>query len=155
VRTIYCINLNSDNEIDDAKRDELIFELIKRRFDQEIQRTQNLDQKAGTMVGFVSVLVGLLLGSGSLLGDDNTLSSIFKSNEVIKFTYFGGIAMLLVSVGFSMIALKVRKWQTVPNVQILISEFVHLAAKFSKQLQLKWLKQFKLQRTRTTTRENS
>ena len=45
----------------DQKRDELIFDLIKRRFDNEWQRVDALDTKAGTLIGFISIVVSLTL----------------------------------------------------------------------------------------------
>jgi hypothetical protein len=96
---------NGDNE----KRDSLIFELIKRRFDSEGERTNNLDGKAGNLVGFVSVLVGLLLGAGSLLSGGEILkSSILLSSHVLTLPYFVGVASLLTSIGCALIALKIH-----------------------------------------------
>ena len=57
---------NSQEDID-IKRDDLIFDLIKRRFDSETDRLNNLDSKASSLVGFVSIVVSLVLGGGSLL----------------------------------------------------------------------------------------
>ena len=56
----------NNNEAQIGKGMIVIFELIKRRFDNEGERTNSLDGKAGNFVGFVSVVVGLLLGGGRL-----------------------------------------------------------------------------------------
>ena len=97
------------------KRDSLIFDLIKRRFDSESDRTKNLDDKAGNLVGFVSVLVGLLLGAGSILSGGEILkSSILISSLGLNLPYFVGVASLLTSIGCALIALKIRRWITVP-----------------------------------------
>ena len=69
-----------DKRLND-KRDELIFDLIKRRFDGEIDRANKLDSKAGSMVGFVSVVVGLTLGGGSALSGVNC-SGIFLFSQI-------------------------------------------------------------------------
>src|SRR5690348_5110045 len=99
----------------DDKRDNLIFDLIQKRLDDEIQRTNNLDTKAGNLVGFVSVLVGLLLGAGSLLsGAEIFKSSALLSNHTFAPIYFVGVAFLLISIGSSLYALKARRWMIIP-----------------------------------------
>jgi hypothetical protein len=113
----------------DKKRDDLIFELIKRRIDSEGQRINSLDTKAGNLVGYVSVLVGLLLGGGSLLSGGaifKTSSVLLSSNHIVPFIYFVGVAFLLVSIDCSLTALKVRRWIAVPNVHVLISDYISL-----------------------------
>lgn len=119
---------NNDNIDVDQARDNLIFDLIKRRFDAEGERTSSLDGKAGNLVGYVSVVVGLLLGGGGLFSG----GAIFKSSLLVSSShgnsliYFIGVALLLGSIGLSLTALKVRRWITVPNVQTLISDYITL-----------------------------
>jgi hypothetical protein len=115
------------DEDGDKKRDDLIFELIKRRIDNEGERTNSLDTKAGSLVGYVSVLVGLFLGGGSLLSGGvifKTSSVLLSTNHIVSFIYFVGLAFLLVSIGCSLNALRVRKWIAVPNVDTLISDYI-------------------------------
>jgi hypothetical protein len=121
-------NPEGDENVD-KKRDDLIFELIKRRIDNEGERTNSLDSKAGSLVGFVSVVVGLLLGGGGLLSGGaifKTSSGLLTSNHILDFIYFVGVAFLLVSIGCSLTALKVRRWIVVPNVHTLISDYIIL-----------------------------
>jgi hypothetical protein len=116
-----------NNENTDRERDNLIFELIKRRFDGEGERTNSLDGKAGNLVGFISVVVGLFLGGGSLLSGGNiSNSSALFSNHLLASLYFIGVGSLLLSIGSALCALRVRKWITVPNVNTLISDYVTL-----------------------------
>ena len=62
----------------------LIFDLIKRRFGGEIYRANELDSKAGNMAGFVSVVIGLLLGgnSCSLKSNYSKNLSLFTPNDL-------------------------------------------------------------------------
>ena len=115
-------------ENDNIKRNDLIFDLIKRRFDSEIERTNNLDGKASSLVGFISIVVGLVLGNGSLLSGADTFDlNILLSNYIIAIFYFVGVAFLLLSVGSALVALKIRRWSTVPNVETLINEYTDKA----------------------------
>ena len=112
---------------DDRDRDELIFDLIKRRTETELSRTNNLDSKAATLVGFVSILTGLLLGGGSVLlgGEVNNLR--LDLTDIKSDLYFFGVALLLISIGLSLFALRVRKWIAVPNVATLIERYTELS----------------------------
>lgn len=107
------------------KRDELIFDLIKKRYENELDRIRNLDNKASNIVGFVSVGVSLLLGGGSIISGGGILkSSIFMSNHLLGGIYFTGVGFLLLSIGSSLTSMRIRKWSIVPNVQTLISDYI-------------------------------
>lgn len=104
----------SDNPGNDEKeRDMMIFDLIKRRYDSELQTINDLDSKAGNLIGFVSVTIGLLVGVGTL----NLIDKLSKFEYFI--IYILGIVILLVSIIFSMYAIKIRKWAIAPEVQYL------------------------------------
>jgi hypothetical protein len=106
------------------KKNEFLFDLIKRKYDSELARTSDIDGKAHNSVGYVSVIVGLLLGSGSLLTGGAILkTTLFTEQPIQTVVYFGGIALLLLSIGFALHALKLRKWPSVPNVETLINTF--------------------------------
>lgn len=79
------------------------------------------------MVGFVSILTGLLLGSGSILlgGEINKIHLDLKDFDSVL--YFFGIGLLLISIGLSLFALRVRKWIVVPNVTTLIEHYTDLS----------------------------
>lgn len=114
-------NSQEDTEI---KRDDLIFDLIKRRFDSETDRLNNLDSKASGLVGFVSIVVSLVLGGGSLLTGAETFDlPILLSNDIFAYLHFIGAASLLLSIGLALVALKVRRWTIVPDVKTLIEDY--------------------------------
>lgn len=118
---------NAEEKRLNEKRDELIFDLIKRRFDGEIDRANKLDSKAGSMVGFVSVVVGLTLGGGSALSGGELFKDLsLLSNQYATILYFCGVTILLISIGCALVALKVRKWTVVPNVDTLIEKYTML-----------------------------
>lgn len=69
-------NKQCDREDKEIKRYEFMFDLVKRRYDSETTRSRDIDGKAHNSVGYVSVIVGLLLGSGSLLAGGDALRNI-------------------------------------------------------------------------------
>jgi hypothetical protein len=60
---------------------------VNRRYDSELARSRDLDGKAHNSVGYISVIVGLLLGSGSVLAGGetlrNTLASLFSEKPIL------------------------------------------------------------------------
>jgi hypothetical protein len=106
---------------DDRKRDILIFELIKRRLDNEWRRINDLDNKANNLVGFVSVVVSLLLGAATF-----KLSSALMCTANLLILYFLGIGILLTCIIVALTGSKVRKWSDVPDVQYLIKHYTTL-----------------------------
>ena len=97
-----------------------VFELIKGRLDNERRRINDLDGKASSLVGFVSVVVSVLLGSA--LFETRSLSS----NLAVSILYFVGIGILLISIGFALGGFRIREWREVPEVEHLLRKFVTL-----------------------------
>jgi hypothetical protein len=109
--------LDVTNIEDDLKRDMLLFDLIKRRYDSVWDRITNLDSKANNLMGFVSVVIGLLLGPITL-----SLSKLL-SYLLLSVLYFSGIGLLLISIGIALYALKIKRWDAVPDVQTLLDKY--------------------------------
>ena len=106
----------SDQE--EKERDQLIFELIKRRLDGEWQRLRDLDDKASNLIGFVSVATGVLLGTG-MLG----LVTLDTINPLAAFFFFAGTGLLITSIIFSLYGFKIRDWHDAPDVNYLVQEY--------------------------------
>ncbi len=102
----------------DKNKDELIFDLIKRRYDDELERIKSLDTKAGNLIGYISIVTSLLIGAGTF----NILGKLSKPEYYSP--YFVAIGLLLVSFIFSLNALKIRKWKVVPATERLIKEYM-------------------------------
>jgi len=95
---------------DEARRkDELVFSLIAKQYDDQLQRKRDLDGKAGSLIGYVTIVTGLLIGLGTFA----ILGSLSKPQ--FYFPYFIGIASLIVSIVFSLLAVRIRKWSAVPD----------------------------------------
>jgi hypothetical protein len=107
----------------DKTKDEFIFNLIKARFDGEIARWDSLDSKAGSMIGFVSIVTSLTVAAGSF-----NLQNILN-NVAVLIEFFGGIILLLTSIVFSLLCFRVRQATIVPSVATLVSEYPKLSYK--------------------------
>lgn len=46
-------------------KEELLLDIVKRRYDAELQRTKDLDTKAGNLIGYVTIVTGLIVGLGT------------------------------------------------------------------------------------------
>jgi hypothetical protein len=81
---------------EERQRDDLIFDLIKRRYDGEIEKSNNLDNKAGSLIGLTGVIIGFLLGASTLT------TSTLLLNSILSIVYFVDIGILLTSIGFAL-----------------------------------------------------
>ena len=102
----------------DTIRDNLIFDLIKRRYDNEWQRINNLDGKANSLVGYISLVTGFLLGSATF-----AMSSALICRPFLSSVYFTGIGILILSIVLALLATRVRTWPNVPNVKVLLESY--------------------------------
>jgi hypothetical protein len=75
-----------------------------------------LDGKAGNLIGFVSVVVSVLLGSALF-----ELRALSFSHPV-SILYFIGIGILLLSIGLALGGFRVKRWTEVPNVNTILKE---------------------------------
>jgi len=100
-------------------RDELIFDLVKRRYDEERQRTKDLDSKADMLAGFTSIVLSLLIGAGAL-----QLLNLIIDNQLIGIPYFVGVGILLASVISNLMAVRTKPWYVVPDTEDLLSFFI-------------------------------
>jgi len=120
-------------EEDNLKRDTLLFDVIKRRYDAEWDKIAGLDSKANNFIGFISVVTGLLLGSSTF-----TYSKLL-SYPSLTVLYFFGTGLLLVSIGFALSAIKIRRWHAVPNVETLLNKYTSMPL---LQIGIQWQMRF-------------
>lgn len=103
------------------KRDQLIYEFITDRFRLEWQRTNDLDGKASSIIGFVGIIVSLQAGLGSFL-----LKEIPRTCEcytLLCLLFLLGIILLMCSILCGLRAYYVKTWKVVPDPGHLIEEY--------------------------------
>ncbi len=102
----------------DESGDVLILTLIQRRLDGEWQRHRDLDTKANNMIGFISVAVSLLLGTGTISFINIGILDPYKASF-----FFVGTGLLIGSIILGLLAYKIRKLPEVPDVQHFIDKY--------------------------------
>lgn len=110
-------------------RDDLILELIKRRYDFVLQNINALDTKAASLIGFVSIVVGLMVG-----GETFRVSTIVTSNAFYV-PYFISVGFLLASISFGFKAFHVRNYLIAPDVKVLLQRYTQPISSYSDVLQ--------------------
>ena len=111
-------NINNNTEKDKyIKKDELIFEILKRRYDSAIERRHFLDDKASNLIGYVTIITGIIIGLGTL----EILEKI--TNKIAYLLYFSGIGSLIFSLVFSLFVIRTREFRTDSNIKKLNEYF--------------------------------
>lgn len=98
-----------DQDKDENKKREILLDFVKRRYDTEWQRTTDLDSKAGGLIGYVTIVTGLLIG----LGTFSILDKLSAPQYYIP--YFIGIGSLLLAILMSLCAVKTRVFYSSPT----------------------------------------
>jgi hypothetical protein len=95
----------------ELEKEELLLSLTQRLYDAEVQRTKELDQKAGSLIGYVTIVTGLLIGLGTFSIPKLLASPLFF------LLYILGIGLLLASIVSSLAAIRLRKWYSSPTIE--------------------------------------
>ena len=118
------------NQIDEQKittltneekkeKNKLIFESVVRRYEQELERTDDLDSKASNIIGFIGVLAGIVSGFGAF-----TLKFPTNTAEIIVLSLF--IASLVFLFSSFIIGLKAyfpKRFTVIPDPYFLIGKY--------------------------------
>lgn len=104
------------DDSDEIKKGQIAFDLLKRRYDDEMGRIKDLDGKAGSQIGFISIVLSIVIGLGTLQLFDKL------SKPQFYLPYFIGIGLLLLSFLFSLCAIMIAKWPVVPAVEAILRE---------------------------------
>lgn len=94
---------------DPLKKDEVIFELVKRLYDEVFETKRILDDKGSNLIGYITIVTGLLIG----LGTFSLLDKLSLPEYYIP--YFVGIGLFLASIMFSMLTVRVKEYMLVPS----------------------------------------
>lgn len=99
-------------------RDKLIFDLVRERYNQELSRINDLDGKAGNLIGFVGIITSFVLGIGSL-----SFVQEQKPDAWLVAIFLLGVLFLMGSMVLGLLAYRVRRWEVVPKVKVLIEKY--------------------------------
>ena len=101
---------NEPQTDDDVKKDEVIYELVKRLYDEKLATKRVLDDKGSNLIGYITIVTGLLVG----LGTFNVSDKLSLPQYYIP--YFIGIGLLLGTIVFSMLSVRVKNYSYAPIV---------------------------------------
>ncbi len=105
--------------------DAFLYELLKGNYDNQTERRRDLDGKASSLMGYVSIITGITIALGTKSFHDALTMPQFY------ITYFGGIASLLISVITALIASRIMVWSMVPNIANLYGESLNGLSKLA------------------------
>jgi hypothetical protein len=99
------------SEADNLEKERELFDQIKRRYDLELQRASDFDSKAGNLIGYTTIITGLLLGLG-------TFDILDKTTKLEYFyIFFIGIGLLVLSLIASLCVVKLKKFNVEPRAK--------------------------------------
>ena len=111
------INSSKNSDIDTSvnkdrlKEEELILDIAKSRYENALSRWASLDNKASNLIGYVTIVTGLLIGIG-------TIDLFEKIDSAISFIlFFGGLGFLILTIIFSLITIKLKKYAITPSLE--------------------------------------
>jgi hypothetical protein len=107
------------NNPDDI-RNSLLLDLVKSRYDDEVQRIRDLDSKANNMTGYVSIVISLFIGAGTF----GVLGGLPSFTYYI-IPYLIGLLLLTVSFLFALSAIAIRRYKFVPRPETLIRNYLN------------------------------
>jgi hypothetical protein len=102
----------ADTDEDKKEKENTILELIKGRYDSELQRTEGLDSKGSNLIGYVTVITGLIVGLGTI----DVLAKLLTTSYTAV-AYFLGLAFLIASAICALLGTKTRKWHYSPTIE--------------------------------------
>ena len=105
-------------ENDTIKHDEFIFGLVQKRLYDELDRFDKLDSKANGLITLSGVLAGFFMGVVA-----NEFSSLSKIPVADILVLFLGVGLLIASVMVSLMAIRVRRFDMVPDPEALIERY--------------------------------
>jgi len=107
-----------------TERDRLLFDLLSNRNTAEFERSNILDSKASSMIGFAGIIIGLLATLISFIFDQLSLNSkLFAYYSSYRVILLAGIIVLALSIISSLFAYFVKPYEIVPENNHLIEEY--------------------------------
>jgi len=103
--------------------EQFIFDQIKERYDFEHSRHHNLDTKAGTLVGWIGLVISVMLAGGGLLfsNPDDQLNISADELKILQAT----LTVMILSLIAGLVAFRVGSYSVVPEARPLIKFYAN------------------------------
>jgi hypothetical protein len=105
----------------DPENEDFIFERVKERYEFENERFLGVENKASNLIGWTGLFLSILMAGGSIL--------FLRTDEQLKvsaadvYLLAGTLVLLLVSMGISLCAYRIGKYNVVPEPRPLINNY--------------------------------
>ena len=110
---------NREKELqENDKKDTFVYDTLVKRFEHHIEIRESLDNKANNMIGYITIIIGLLIGLGAF--DLFTKTTEFKLSY---YFYISGIIALLLSIILSLLCVKISKYMIYTKLEELEADW--------------------------------
>jgi hypothetical protein len=99
------------SEFDRTKEDEILYDIVKTKYNDSLARWDSLDNKASNLIGYVTIVTGLLVGIGTF--------ELFGSlHSVISYIlFFIGMGLLVLVIISSLICIRIKYYFEIPSAK--------------------------------------
>jgi hypothetical protein len=111
--------LDSEDSLNTTK---LIYNIIYERYQLEWQRTNQIENKATNIVGFVGIIFGLLSSTGIYLLEQKATNGVLYLD--CFWFYLFSLIFFITTIFFSLSVLYLKKWKRIPETKFLIENYV-------------------------------
>lgn len=110
----------------------LIYNIVYERYQSEWQRTNQIENKATNIVGFVGIIFGLLSNTGVYLLQQRASAGSLYIYSLWFFVF--SLIFFIITMFLSLSALYVTKWRRIPETKYLIENYAEKGVEIEETL---------------------